>query len=614
MADSSNQAMERPGGGWRRRGGKNGNGWGHRLRRNIVLLLGIAISLALAATSDRMLRHDAAIQASLTRQSLITGLQAHLEHELTLLRSLKSFFESSQFVTPEEFQRFVQQDPHIRDHNPWLRVGWAERLPLQESGTFTSAQDAVAEMMSGRFPFRYLEPQNAGDQLASFELVANPVSLAALRKATATNQATVSTPIHSDLLTRGSSAVLAFAPVFARDAEDHYPHLRGFVVGAYAINGMIRAYLDASLPEGGVAIRITDGDETIFSGEQIPAETEALPLRFGDHTWRIEIAPTVASVATWVPLLVLLFGLALTLLLYMHLLRIDGEYGRISAEVRAATSELAEANTALAERSAALEALAVDLRRTSTEAQLANSAKTMFLANMSHELRTPLNAMIGFSEIISTQLFGTDAGRYADYARDIHSSGKHLLGIIEDLLDMSRIELGKLELRPAPTRIIGIAEDVVRLLTHRADEHGVRIVCEGLEDLPAMRVDARALRQAFINLLSNAVKFSRVGGTVTIRGGRAGNGDVTVAVTDEGIGIEPGHVARIFDPFWQADAMRRAKPDGVGLGLAITRRLIEAHGGSVSAESERHVGTTMLVQLPAGRIVPANDGIIQAAG
>jgi signal transduction histidine kinase len=427
---------------------------------------------------------------------------------------------------------------------------------------------------------------------------------------------TLSAPILSALLDQGPSAILAFAPAFRNEPDAGYARLTGFVVGAFAIEGLIGSYLDRSVPEGGLAIRIADGNTTIFARGEIDAEAEALPLRVGDRTWRIQVtaSETPLHSAVWVPALVLLFGMSLTVLLYLHLLRIDGEYGRISTQVHAATSELGRANRELAERSAALQALADDLRRTSTEAQLANAAKTMFLANMSHELRTPLNAMIGFSEIISRQIFGADAARYTEYARDIHSSGVHLLGIIEDLLDMSRIELGKLQLHAAPTTLATVVDDVVRLLQHRAREQGVRIVCDQLTALPEMLLDSRAMRQALINLITNAVKFSRAGTVVTISGGRTATGDVTIAVIDQGIGIEEEQLTRIFDPFWQADAMRRQSPEGVGLGLAITRRLVEAHGGSVTAESRKNAGTTMTIRLPETRILPHGSRQHAAAG
>ncbi len=162
--------------------------------------------------------------------------------------------------------------------------------------------------------------------------------------------------------------------------------------------------------------------------------------------------------------------MATTLLLYLHLLRADSEYRRISQEVGLATAELAGANARLAERSATLQRVADDLRQTSQEAQLASAAKTMFLANMSHELRTPLNAIIGFADLIAHRTLGEQSARYLEYARDIESSGRYLLSIIEDLLDMSRIELGQVRLAEETIVPQELVHSVIKFVSHRAQE------------------------------------------------------------------------------------------------------------------------------------------------
>ncbi|HWA50302.1 MAG TPA: ATP-binding protein [Dongiaceae bacterium] len=587
----------------------------YRYRRAAVLILGVAISLALALVTHNMMQRKHMAQEATTRQSVTAGLQTYLDREIDTLQSLRALFESSEFVTADEFQRFAVRDEHIQHRDWWMRMAWAPRVQAPPRAVGDIPQDAIALMMSGRFPMAYIEPDETNAELLAFDIAGNPAALAAMRRATATRSAALSTPIHSALLGQDAAVTLAFVPVFPSQSGLNQGTLAGFVVGFFAYEGLIDEFLDLSAPGGGLAMRVRDGTTTIFSHGSIAAGTEALPLKVGDRTWRIEVASIDASLQTgiWIPALVMLFGLALTTMLYLHLVRIDGEYGRISAEVRAATEELAFANRELGERSLALQSLADDLRRTSNEAQIANAAKTMFLANMSHELRTPLNAMIGFSEIISQQMFGSDVTRYTDYARDINSSGKHLLGIIEDLLDMSRIELGKLQLHETRTALAGIVEDTVRLLQFRASEHAIRIVTKDLETLPDMLLDSRAMRQAFINLITNSVKFSGSGTVVTVAGGRGANGDVTIAVIDQGRGIDEAQMPHIFDSFWQGDAHRRRAKEGIGLGLAITRRLIEAHGGSITAQSRKHVGTTMTIRLPASRVMSDQDDAARAA-
>jgi signal transduction histidine kinase len=242
------------------------------------------------------------------------------------------------------------------------------------------------------------------------------------------------------------------------------------------------------------------------------------------------------------------------------------------------------------------------LRETSQQAQLANAAKTVFLANMSHELRTPLNAVLGFSEMISGELHGPSSPRYSEYARDIYASGKYLLSIIEDLLDMSRIELGHFQLREETIDIPELVNDLVRFTAQRAREKDLRIGCEGLESLPRLFVDPRALRQSLLNLLTNAIKFSAEGGPIDIGGRIDDRGGVSILVSDRGPGIKDEDIGRIFEPFWQAEAYRRQERDGLGLGLAITKRLVEAHDGEVQVENRADGGTTFALRFPQARV------------
>jgi signal transduction histidine kinase len=255
-----------------------------------------------------------------------------------------------------------------------------------------------------------------------------------------------------------------------------------------------------------------------------------------------------------------------------------------------------------------------DLRRTSQEAQIANAAKTMFLANMSHELRTPLNAVIGFSEMIANRALGEDWLRYLDYAKDILASGRYLLSIIEDLLDMSRIELGQIELREEVALPAELAHGAVKLVAQRAREKRATIELAALDELPPVLVDVRAMRQSLTNLLSNAIKFSEPASSVEIRGRLAANGEICLSVGDHGPGIKAAELQHVFEPFWQNEAYRRKPRDGVGLGLAITKRLVEAHGGSIGIETGEGIGTRFEIRLPSWRTVRGKPQLKVVAG
>jgi signal transduction histidine kinase len=237
-----------------------------------------------------------------------------------------------------------------------------------------------------------------------------------------------------------------------------------------------------------------------------------------------------------------------------------------------------------------------------SQAEMANHAKSEFLANMSHELRTPLNAIIGFSEIIAHELFGPlDNEKYLDYMKDIHQSSLHLLSIINDVLDMSKIEAGKLELSKEPLNIRHLIGEVVRMMRERADSRGIELVTKLAEGEVEIWADERAIKQIFLNLLSNAIKFSRDGGEVCIRAVSAKPGLVVVEFEDHGIGMNEEELERALQPFGQAKPSTTRNYGGTGLGLPITKGLIEAHGGKLAIESRAGQGTTARISLPTER-------------
>jgi two-component system, cell cycle sensor histidine kinase PleC len=239
-------------------------------------------------------------------------------------------------------------------------------------------------------------------------------------------------------------------------------------------------------------------------------------------------------------------------------------------------------------------------------AETASRAKSQFLANMSHELRTPLNAVLGFSEVIRDRLFGDDAmPRYAEYAANIHASGSHLLGLINDVLDLSKIEAGKLELQPEHFDLAHDLSEALRLVEPQAARKNVELAREAPETLDVF-ADKRALRQIAVNLLANAVKFTPQGGHVRLSLRRESNGDVALAVSDTGVGIRPEDMARVLETFGQG-RHDVTPPDehGTGLGLAIVKSLIEAHGGRISIESTLGEGTTVTVTLPQAQAILA---------
>jgi signal transduction histidine kinase len=232
-------------------------------------------------------------------------------------------------------------------------------------------------------------------------------------------------------------------------------------------------------------------------------------------------------------------------------------------------------------------------------AEAANRSKSEFLANMSHELRTPLNAIIGFTEIISKELFGPVGNeKYLEYIKDVHSSSLHLLSIINDVLDMSKIEAGKLELAKQLVVLQQVIGDAVRIVRERAASRGIDLVFERGDEPVVVWADERAVKQIFLNLLSNAIKFSHENDSVHIRLALDTGGDAAIEVEDHGIGMDREELERALQPFGQAKPATTRQYGGTGLGLPITKGLVEAHGGTLSVSSRLGEGTTVRIVLP----------------
>jgi signal transduction histidine kinase len=238
------------------------------------------------------------------------------------------------------------------------------------------------------------------------------------------------------------------------------------------------------------------------------------------------------------------------------------------------------------------------MRRAKAEAEAANASKTRFLANMSHELSTPLNAIIGFSEIITHQLFGAlGNARYLDYSRDILRSGRHLLAVINDVLDLSKSEAGKMVLAVRETDMRDVLDDCIAMVREQCAAAELEFSVTGVDQSLPLMGDVAKLRQIFLNLLSNAIKFTEKGGRVSLSAQTTPDG-VAVTVADTGIGMNPQDVEVALQPFAQVDNRLERRYEGTGLGLPLTKALVDLHKASMAIDSARGRGTRITITFP----------------
>lgn len=239
-------------------------------------------------------------------------------------------------------------------------------------------------------------------------------------------------------------------------------------------------------------------------------------------------------------------------------------------------------------------------------AEEANLAKSRFLASMSHELRTPLNAILGFSEVMSNEVLGKiENDTYRDYARDIHGSGQHLLNLINEILDLSRIEAGRYQLNEEPTLLTDVVEECCHMLEIKARKKDIRLIQQFEPSLPRVVVDERSIRQMTLNLLSNAIKFTSTGGEIKVRVGWTMGGGQYIAVKDNGPGIAPEEISVVLSAFGQGSIAIKSAEQGTGLGLPIVQGLARMHGGDLQLKSKLREGTEAIITLPPSRVMEA---------
>lgn len=276
--------------------------------------------------------------------------------------------------------------------------------------------------------------------------------------------------------------------------------------------------------------------------------------------------------------------------------------GRLARLLPAFEREVREARERQQRRAA--QAAVEEAQRQKLAAEAASQAKSRFLAGMSHELRTPLNAIIGFSELLEDETAGAVNQRQKGYIRNVAQAGRHLLKLVNEILDLSRIEAGRVELSLQEVSLFATSAEVCDTLAPQAASRQIALTSAIPRDLPPVRADAVKLRQILFNLLSNGIKFTRPGGSVQLEA-RADHGEMEIVVRDTGIGIRAEDMPRLFQEFERLDTTRTAEAEGTGLGLVLTKKLVEAQSGSISVSSEPDKGSVFRVRMPLAGSAPA---------
>jgi signal transduction histidine kinase len=569
------------------------------------------------------------------------GLRDAMRQYVEVLNSMAAFVSASRGVDRWEFLRFAERT--LPRYPGLTALQWVPKVPsdqrakyerrAQVDGLFglrirelgPGSELVPAAERSEYYPIYYVEPFEGHERLLGFDLAAAPAALSELTRAEENGRILGVRLAPDNPAAAREADYWLVLPLFDGEFNglpnsERHEALLGFAIGAIRIGGMVDAAVDTMGAAPPMGLRLVD--ETAgalspvlysrnWSGRFDPERRgprdfiHATSFELAGGAWRIELARLAEGDARpqdALPWGVALISVLLTVLLLQHMTATVFRRRAIERAVLERTAELATANRELQVEIAERRRAEINLRTAKEQAEVANRAKSEFLAMVSHELKTPLNAIIGFSEILSNQTLGPiGKAQYLDYASDIRDSGHYLLKIINDILDLSRIETGNLTLVEEEIDLVSVMQSAARLIRPRAEAAGLNFETQLPESgmLP-VTADARAMKQVLVNLLSNAVKFTPKGGSVTVRIGIEA-GRPVISVADTGIGIPAKDLGRVWEPFVQVDTSLARRYEGTGLGLTLSRRLIDLHGGEVELNSTLGIGTTVTVRLPEER-------------
>ncbi len=627
-----------------------------RVHRAAILVIvgGTAISIAGIVVVQNLYRgaarHDFDRQAGHYLLALEKAVDRHAD---LMVSAGKLFSDPGQATDRWEFGEFA--DRHLDIHQGFRAIAWIPAVSAAGRPAYEqrAREDGLhgfkfnewrvernifpAGRRAAYAPMFYVEPFEGNDSLLGFDLASRSSYKVALERARETGSMTVADWAGRSGAGATGNSLLLIRPVFLEDGDTSGGASRasstafvGYVVGLIEVDLLVEQTLREFTAPGWLDTFVfeeaDDGSYSLIYIQPSLLRPADQPLQLvadagGGFSatvqhqladWRLSILVkpvpgTVRFDQGIVPWGVGLAGLLLTSLLALYLVSAQNRQTVIERRVEQRTAQLLAAN----ESNAALEREIRERRRVESElrtakeqAEVASRAKSEFLAMVSHELRTPLNAVIGFSEMLVFEMFGPIGdGRYKGYAEDIRSSGLHLLGLINNILDLSKVEANKFQLNEQNIVLSDLVAEALHLVEAKARDSGIILGTEIADSLPVLYADERALKQIVLNLLSNAIKFTPRDGHVTVSANYDRRRGLVVSISDTGIGIAEPDLRTILQPFIQVDSSLSRKYEGTGLGLPLTKSLVELHGGILEIESGLGEGTTASAIFPHERAI-----------
>jgi signal transduction histidine kinase len=603
----------------------------------VTVICGICLSIGGFVATHRYQRdleeRAFAVEAARQAEALNDGIKRYTD----AVNAVATFVTASDRIDRWEFLRFA--DLTLRRYSGFCALAWAPRVSqrdrevfeasVQRDGLFgltireTGADGSLvtATQRLEYLPVGYLVPFDGNEDALSYDLGSEPRYRRALDLAGDLGRLSATDPLPLPHVSKRGTTVWLILPLYARnsatsDLLEKRRALIGFAIGVLRMDAFVRDVLGVtdSIGTGLSIFDATDasGRTSLFEPASslptgvTPAHSIAKELEVAGRRW--SLVATANSERPWhtadlLPWCIALVASLLTGLLAQHLTNSVLRRRTIERMVRQRTAELSDRNDELWTEVAQRQRTETDLRAAKEQAESSNRAKSEFLAAVSHELRTPLNAIIGFSSLLSGEAaVKLTEEKTRGYAIDIHHSGTHLLSLINDILDLSKAEVGRVDVNDTLVDLHALIPASLSTVSPRADTAGIRLAMDIPPDLPSLYADERKLNQILLNLLSNAVKFTPDGGTVSVAAAEDSDGGLTITVADTGIGIASDDIERVFEPFVQIDSSLARKYEGTGLGLALSRRWAHLHGGSLLLESDLGAGTRAKIRFPKERV------------